>query len=261
MSAPKTRVLRDQTANSLVDQISSAQPFSKSYLRRLQVSNCRHHLRDSSRHSLRSIAISSIHQWEAMHSSDVRLFTDDCLLYKHIACDQDSTSHQDNLTALEHWGPCGKCSSIQRNVYLSGLAQTQGWSGKSLLSSWSYSRSRRQLVNILEWQSARILMEATHWCHSRKRPADPWIHTKKSQGMLPKVKKTEYTTLVRPSLVHIFCLGSAHHCGLPTYRTSPAEGRKICLQQLYGQMTRMCIQYAAWPGLGASRGQKTQPPT
>ena len=145
-----------------------------------------------------------------MHSSDVRLFTDDRLLYKHIACDQDSTSHQDNLTALEHWGPCGKCSSIQRNVYLSGLAQTQGWSGKSLLSSWSYSRSRRQLVNILEWQSARILMEATHRCHSRKRPADPWIHTKKSQGMLPKVKKTEYTTLVRPSLEYTSSVWDLH---------------------------------------------------
>ena len=40
---------------------------------------------------------------EAVQSSDARLFTDDCLLYKHIASDQDSTSLQDDLTALEHW--------------------------------------------------------------------------------------------------------------------------------------------------------------
>ena len=40
---------------------------------------------------------------EAFHSSDARFFANDCLLYKYIASDQDSTSLQDDPTALEHW--------------------------------------------------------------------------------------------------------------------------------------------------------------
>ena len=57
---------------------------------------------------------------EAVHSSDARHFADDCLLYKHIASDQDSTSRQDDLTALEHWDTKWQCSSSQRSVHLSG---------------------------------------------------------------------------------------------------------------------------------------------
>ena len=40
---------------------------------------------------------------EAVHSSDTCLFADDCLLFKHISSDKDSSDLQDDLTALEQW--------------------------------------------------------------------------------------------------------------------------------------------------------------
>ena len=62
-----------------------------------------------------------------------------------------------------------------------------------------------------------------------------------------EVKKRAYNTPVRPSLEYTSTILDPHTAvdSQRINRTSPAEGRKICLQQLYGQITRMCIQYAA----------------
>ena len=61
------------------------------------------HLRSTTRHSPWPLVVPRIHKWSTRVSSTVRMFADDCLLYREVHSVQDTKRLQDDLDSLQAW--------------------------------------------------------------------------------------------------------------------------------------------------------------
>ena len=191
---------------------------------------------------------------ESTRNSDARLFADDCLLYRHIASNNDSALLQQDLTALERWEETwqmtfhpAKCTVIRISTNRRQIINT----------SYQLHGHTLEVVDSSKYLGVTISEDLT-W---RKHIEDTATKANKTLGFVRRnlsectsqVKSVAYTTMVRPRLEYSSTVWDPHltsdvHTLEQVQRRAARFVNRNYTQRTPGCVTNM-VQSLGWESL------------
>ena len=142
--------------------------------------------------------------------SNLRLFADDCVLYKEVATQQDCQVLQQDLHLLSHWSKTWQLSFNVSKCYHLGITRKKipiefnySLDGKFIARASSTTYLGIFITNNLSWNE-----HCDNIC--KKANSTLGLLRRILSGCAPQVKNTAYCTLVRPKLEYASSVWNPH---------------------------------------------------
>ena len=188
-------------------------------------------------------------------TSSLRLFADDCLLYRIIATEEDTIQLQHDLNQLSTWATkwqlrfnVAKCTIMRFTRSLSPVVFNYNLNDHSLSTSAQHPYLGILLDNKLSWSShtKHIITKANKTLNFLKRNLN---------SCSSSVKASAYLTLVRPSMEYAAAVWDPyHHNDILQLEKVQRRAARWVLNDYnrYSSVTAM-LQQLSWPSLESRR--------
>ena len=188
-------------------------------------------------------------------TSSLRLFADDCLLYRIIATEEDTIQLQHDLNQLSIWATkwqlrfnVAKCTIMRFTRSLSPVVFNYNLNDHSLSTSAQHPYLGILLDNKLSWSShtKHIITKANKTLNFLKRNLN---------SCSSSVKASAYLTLVRPSMEYAAAVWDPyHHNDILQLEKVQRRAARWVLNDYnrYSSVTAM-LQQLSWPSLESRR--------
>jgi hypothetical protein len=144
-------------------------------------------------------------------TSDVRLFADDCLLYRHIRNDEDAAALQNDLTSLQQWEETWQMQFHPQKCNVIHVTNKR----KSITHSYKLHDHIREVMENSKYLGVTINNKLNWTQHitniKGKASRTLGFLQRNLGGCKSNVKSTAYTTMVRPTLEYAGTVWEPHH--------------------------------------------------